>query len=162
MPKEVLCPKPVELGSADSRSRCAQPAKRNAGAAIWFLAALASVMLAGVLQVGNGRQVMMPGWPAPLPETCTLRLQLGIDCPGCGLTRGFIHVAHGRVWDAFAVHPLSPPLFGLAVLQLPLALAHWIPIDHRLVRLATRCNMVCLLVLAAIMLARWIWLLPSI
>jgi hypothetical protein len=120
---------------------------------------LSTIVLSGVLQVGAGHQVWLPVVQIPLPETCTLRWQLGIDCPGCGLTRGFVHMAHGRWEEAYAVHALSLPLFAFVLFQLPLAMAHWSAWEHPVVRSATRWNTVVLLALAGLMLCRWLWLL---
>ena len=50
--------------------------------------------------------------------------RFGIDCPGCGLTRSFIHLAHAEPLAAWELNPLSWLLFGYVVAQIPLALAH--------------------------------------
>lgn len=48
----------------------------------------------------------------PICPTATF---LGIPCPGCGLTRATLELAHGHLGAAVALHPLSPvlsPLFA--------------------------------------------------
>jgi hypothetical protein len=48
----------------------------------------------------------------PICPTATF---LGIPCPGCGLTRATLELAHGHVSAAVALHPLAPvisPLFA--------------------------------------------------
>lgn len=48
----------------------------------------------------------------PICPTATF---LGIPCPGCGLTRATLELAHGHLGAALALHPLSPvisPLFA--------------------------------------------------
>lgn len=44
-------------------------------------------------------------------ETCWWHYLFGVNCPGCGLTRSFISLAHGRVADAFGYNWMGPPLF---------------------------------------------------
>jgi hypothetical protein len=59
----------------------------------------------------------------PLPELCQSRVWLGIDCPGCGLTRSLIHFFHGR-WDAsLQMHRFGWLLALLTLLQIPYRLA---------------------------------------
>lgn len=51
---------------------------------------------------------------------CPLASIAGIPCPGCGLTRATLALAHGDVQHAFALHPLVfvlAPLFVGAVLN---------------------------------------------
>jgi hypothetical protein len=54
--------------------------------------------------------------PFPL---CAVKAFAGFDCPGCGMTRAFVLIAHGRVAEATALHPLAPLAFlivaGMAV-----------------------------------------------
>jgi hypothetical protein len=48
----------------------------------------------------------------PICPTATF---LGIPCPGCGLTRATLELAHGHLGAALALHPLAPlisPLFA--------------------------------------------------
>jgi hypothetical protein len=139
----------------------ATQAGRDYGAAIWFVAALLPILLAGLLENGSGRRVILPWVGVPLPETCMMRIQFGIDCPGCGLTRAFVNVVQGNPAGAYAIHPLSLVIFAFTLVQLPLALVYWSAAEHPLVSLATRCNRNCMLGLAALLLVRWLWLLAS-
>jgi hypothetical protein len=54
---------------------------------------------------------------------CLFHLLTGMDCPGCGMTRAFLHLAHGDIRGAWYLHPFSP---FLALLLLGLA---WGPKD---------------------------------
>jgi len=49
-------------------------------------------------------------------KTCWLHAVLGVKCPGCGLTRSFIAMAHGRFLTAFQHHWVGPFLFAYFVL----------------------------------------------
>lgn len=57
------------------------------------------------------------GWPAP--ELCQSRVWFGWECPGCGLTRSFIHLAHGDFASSVAVNRVGWLLALLVVLQIP-------------------------------------------
>ena len=50
------------------------------------------------------------GWESPVP-LCVLKALTGLDCPGCGMTRAFLLIGHGRLADAVAMHPASIPAF---------------------------------------------------
>jgi hypothetical protein len=59
------------------------------------------------------------GFHLQLPETCMNRRILGISCPGCGLTRSFVAVAHGNIRMAVNANMMGPALFFLCWLQIP-------------------------------------------
>lgn len=54
-----------------------------------------------------------------VPTLCTFRLLTGESCPGCGLTRSFVFLAHGQLTDAFRMNVLGPPLFVALAAQVP-------------------------------------------
>lgn len=60
-----------------------------------------------------------------LPSICPFWNLTGHPCPGCGLTRSFVCLAHGHFVDAFRWHPLGPLLFGGTLLYLVSTLAGW-------------------------------------
>jgi hypothetical protein len=84
-----------------------------------------------------------------------------MDCPGCGLTRCFIHLAHGRVASAWLVNPVGILLFIYVGLQIPVAIAMLaIPQDgprgvHWLQRLIPWNEKAAILLLLAL-LVQWI------
>ncbi len=81
----------------------------------------ASVLfLAAVLSVRGSAQVVLPLLNLPLPELCMLKRYTGLSCPGCGLTRCFISLAHGDPASAWAYNPAGVFLFAIVVLQIPL------------------------------------------
>lgn len=57
-------------------------------------------------------------WESPVP-LCLVKGLTGRDCPGCGMTRAFLCIGHGRFADAVAMHPGSIPAYvivaGMAV-----------------------------------------------
>jgi hypothetical protein len=52
------------------------------------------------------------GRVAHLPDVCMFHALTGLPCPGCGLTRSFVCLAHGRLFDSLRYHPLGPALFA--------------------------------------------------
>lgn len=51
-------------------------------------------------------------WVSPVP-LCVVKGLTGLDCPGCGMTRAFILIGHGRFADAVATHPASIPAYAI-------------------------------------------------
>lgn len=58
------------------------------------------------------------------PVTCLFRHFTGLPCPGCGLTRSFVMLAHGDVSKAFGYNLMGP--FFFAVIVASVALALWV------------------------------------
>lgn len=85
-----------------------------------LLSGIVVLTLAASLRVRGDREVVVPVWNKPLPSFCLARRLLGLDCPGCGLTRSFICLAHGEIVTACRHNPAAVWLFPLVVLQIPL------------------------------------------
>ncbi|MDX1948323.1 MAG: DUF2752 domain-containing protein [Pirellulaceae bacterium] len=85
---------------------------------ILVLCALVMV-LAVVLSVRGSTEVLVPGIGAPLPELCVFRRLTGYGCPGCGMTRCFISLAHFDLRAAWAYNPAGFFLFPLFAFQVP-------------------------------------------
>jgi hypothetical protein len=89
-----------------------------------LLIACGVVAFAFLLQVREDSRVelrLLPGYP--LPETCATHQLFGVDCPGCGLTRSFIHLSR---WDwraSLAVHRLGWLIAAAVLLQIPYRVA---------------------------------------
>ena len=85
-----------------------------------LLVAAASVLvLAVILQVRGQDTVVIPVVDVPLPGTCTFKRFVGKECPGCGLTRCFISMAHGRPVAAWYFNPAGILFFGIVASQIP-------------------------------------------
>ena len=54
-----------------------------------------------------------------LPQVCMSRTLLHVDCPGCGLTRSFIAMAHGDLAAAWHFHRVGVLLSLLTAAQVP-------------------------------------------
>ena len=98
----------------------------DAIAAVWLIGSLSCLALAACLTVGENRRVYLPGWSQPIPETCVTYIRLGLDCPGCGLTRTFVHMAHAQFAEAWRLSPVGTFVFLFACLQIPFGTAQLI------------------------------------
>jgi hypothetical protein len=49
---------------------------------------------------------------------CLYRRVTGIECPGCGLSRGFVQFAHGQPVEAMRLNPLTPVIFFMFLTRL--------------------------------------------
>ncbi|HVX15722.1 MAG TPA: DUF2752 domain-containing protein [Pirellulales bacterium] len=88
----------------------------------WPILAIAAAILlaATLLEVLPNERVALRGLTAyPLPHVCTSRVLFGVSCPGCGLTRSFVHLAHGDWQAAWHVHHLGWLIAALVVGQIP-------------------------------------------
>ncbi len=96
---------------------CSAPARR------WHLTALglslAVLGLAAFLRNSPDGRVRLPGRDAPLPGVCYSQSLFGVACPGCGLTRSFIALAHGNARLAWRFNPAGWLLFAIALCQPP-------------------------------------------
>ncbi|MBS0201945.1 MAG: DUF2752 domain-containing protein [Planctomycetes bacterium] len=113
----------VEYAEAsDEANRDSRPTRqdhRDWHRAVLLVAAVI-IGLSLVLSVRDDGKVALIGlsnWP--LPETCGLRSTLGINCPGCGLTRSFVYLAHGEWQRSLAIHRIGWLVAVFFVLQIP-------------------------------------------
>ena len=83
------------------------------------LLACAVVAASAVLSVRGEEHVIVPVLNKALPGTCTFRRLTGLPCPGCGMTRSFISMAHGRLADAWRFNPAGVVFFAVVVFQIP-------------------------------------------
>jgi hypothetical protein len=84
----------------------------------WLLLALAVLAIALVCRVPEAG-VTLPGVATPLPEICLSRRLFGLDCPGCGLTRCFVSLAHGEIGCAWRFNPAGLLWFAALAWQIP-------------------------------------------
>jgi hypothetical protein len=75
----------------------------TAGLAAAGAAALAIAFAVSPARVENG------------PVICPFRLATGLPCPGCGLTRSWVYIAHGDFGDAVRANPFGYLTMAAAV-----------------------------------------------
>ena len=81
---------------------------------------LLALGLACLLQVRSDQRVEFRwGLAGPLPESCGSRIFLGVECPGCGLTRSFIYLSQGQWTAAWKVNRVGWLLAFATALQIP-------------------------------------------
>lgn len=85
-----------------------------------LLIAAAIVVLSFLLEVRADQRVTPRGLlELPIPETCASRSLFGVKCPGCGLTRSFIHLARGDWRASLAIHRIGWLLALAVLIQFP-------------------------------------------
>src|SRR5262249_37084351 len=91
---------------------------------------------------------------ATLPPLCVSRAYLGIKCPGCGLTRSFVYLAHGEFMASLRAHRVGWLLFALIAAQVPYRLwaMRWPPKGRALARFANWVGGV----LVVLLMANWV------
>lgn len=104
---------PPDVSDADK-----QRSRNHHGLVLAMCAAV--VGLACVLRVTADQRVEFVGFEGvPLPRACISRTVFHVDCPGCGLTRSFIHLAAGRVDQSWSVNRVGWLLFIVLMIQFP-------------------------------------------
>jgi hypothetical protein len=78
------------------------------------------LIAAFLLRINDGGRVGASWLPfESLPPMCGSRALLGIECPGCGLTRSFVALASGDVAGSFRFHRLGWLMFLATASQIP-------------------------------------------
>ncbi len=144
----------------DTNTRLAQPSRAPGTLLHWtFLVIAAGIVFASFsLSIRNRVQVVLPIVNAPLPGTCTFLRLTGLPCPGCGLTRSFISMGHGRIHDAWSYNPAGFFFFAIVLFQIPYRVFQIVRIrrghvQHRFARIDTW----TLIALAAVLVFQWAW-----
>ncbi|WP_408897511.1 DUF2752 domain-containing protein [Nocardioides sp. R1-1] len=72
------------------------------------------VAAVGVVALGAS-VVLSPAHIEDGPVLCPFRRLTGLPCPGCGLTRSWVYLAHGWWRESFLAHPFGPLLASVVV-----------------------------------------------
>ena len=107
------------------------------------------LMLAALLEVNARGSVVVPLLELELPEACLWQRMVQMSCPGCGLTRGFIHLMNGDFLAAWRMNAAGWLVFLLIISQIPYRLLQlWKTYRGEERRDGTRW-------------AEWAWLIPA-
>lgn len=111
---------------------------------------LVGTLLAGILMYLTMRYT---GWTIRLPMCAMLRFT-GYYCPGCGGTRAFVSLIHGRIKDSLYFHPIVPYGAGIGL---------WYVISHTIEyvsggrwKMGMRYRDIYLYIAIAVLLLNWI------
>jgi hypothetical protein len=78
------------------------------------------LVLSQAMVVRPDDRIAARGYPGlALPPTCISQGLLGVKCPGCGLTRSLVHLAHGDPRASWREHRLGGLLAAVILLQIP-------------------------------------------
>jgi hypothetical protein len=92
----------------------------------------AVIALAFVMSVRSQTQVLVPVLGVPLPDLCLAKRWSGGSCPGCGMTRCFISLAHGQWREALHYNLAGPLLFAMMAFQIPFRIVQLVRIRRGL------------------------------
>ncbi|MFQ5733119.1 MAG: DUF2752 domain-containing protein [Planctomycetaceae bacterium] len=109
----------VDVEVVDDRAERRALQQRRNHRFVLFVSVFALVISFLLEVVPHGRVAFRGFESMPLPHTCSARVLFGYGCPGCGLTRGYVHLAHGRWQASLAVHRLAWLLALATLLQVP-------------------------------------------
>lgn len=82
-----------------------------------LLVICAAVVVAAATMTPTDTVVSVFGYEIPI--LCGFRRLTGIPCPGCGLTRSFVYLAHGHPIDAFRMNVFGPFVFAFVAGHVP-------------------------------------------
>lgn len=112
----------LELDDPRTAHEARRRRRRRDVTLLWI--ALSVIVLSFALRVRPDQRVTLLGFDRlPAPEMCGSRLWFGVECPACGLTRGFIRLASGDWSGAISLNRISPLLAFAVLAQIPYRLA---------------------------------------
>jgi len=117
------------------------------------------VALAGFFAIKSnvGDGVWLPGTSFRLPVLCMYRSLLGLDCPGCGLTRSFVAIMRGDLLAAWRFNPAGLLFFVVVASQIPWRIAQIWRLKRGAEELpAGRLGQVLLLSMAVALIGQWL------
>ena len=92
------------------------------GSQVWFADAVVvgiCIGIVGLAAVMSPSPEVLTLFGHEVPVVCGFRRLTGVGCPGCGLTRSFVFLAHLQPIEAFRINGFGPPLFVLVAAQIP-------------------------------------------
>lgn len=112
---------PAESASASNDQAAAPPSAIPEWS--FLVLSLVVILLSFLLSAPGEERVYFPGTSIPLPGLCVARSMMGLDCPGCGLTRCFISLSHGDFGRAWHFNPAGFLFYAVVAVQVPFRLA---------------------------------------
>jgi hypothetical protein len=84
-----------------------------------LLLAVTTMSLSFLMTIKDDQEVYLPLINQPLPEVCGSRSLLGVDCPGCGMSRAFISISNLEIGRALAFNSASLIVYLFVAIQIP-------------------------------------------
>lgn len=84
-----------------------------------LLVAVAAIFLSFVMTIEDNQEVYLPFTSRPMPEVCGSRILLGVDCPGCGMSRAFISISSLEIGKALTFNSASLIVYLFVAIQIP-------------------------------------------
>jgi hypothetical protein len=85
----------------------------------YLVVCLSVLVAASLLRIDPEGHLRIPALNVRTPDTCLFKQITGAGCPGCGLTRCFVSIAHGNIHQAWGFNPAGFLLFPLVAAQIP-------------------------------------------
>ena len=127
---------------------------------LWLCTAI--IVLACLFEIRPDQRIQLRGGLAPpLPELCASRTYFGIECPGCGLTRSFIALSRGQLWQAWQLNRFSWVLAIALLAQYPYRIWNLWQLRTRIPKQSTWPDWIAIGLLA-ILIANWAFRLSGI
>lgn len=104
--------RPGSVITGGMREELTRPEVRLAFVIVWLVL---SAMILGVLA---SPFLFSQETIESVSPVCVWKAKFNRECPGCGLTRSFLHLSAGRVGDAFEANRAGPFLYFVFVLNL--------------------------------------------
>lgn len=114
------------------------------------------LVLAATMRSEGPSDVFLPGMKVALPDICLTKSVLGVPCPGCGMTRSFISIAHGQWRRAWDFNPASFLMFVFIAGQLPWRLWQIRRILHHQVELDPIIFFIPMVVMVVLLFTQWV------
>ncbi len=114
------------------------------------------VVLSCLFNVRGDQRIEIRGLPGiPLPDTCWSRSVFGLKCPGCGLTRSIVYLAHGDWRASWEMHRVGFVMALVILAQFPYCIVGlWCKKDYPLGR---RFAAVVAWTLIALLIGNWLY-----
>lgn len=109
------------------------------------------ILLSVLLPLPTGGKLVVFGVESP--PLCVFQAKLGIDCPGCGLTRSFVSMGHIEIVNAWEFNRVGPLFFFVFFFQIPYRI---LALKDRRIQLTDRRWNLTYPVIALLMLINWI------
>ena len=110
-----------------------------------------------MMRTDDFNSVYLPGSSWPLPESCLTKQFIGMDCPGCGMTRAFIRIGHGQFAQAAQLNAASFIVYAFFVIQIPWHAMQLLRIRNGVGPLDRWWTVVPALIVIATMVGCWCW-----